>query len=106
MLYSSVYTRVPASMVSFMKGLIVFCCTLASRWITTCPPRSIIPKTGGFSFSPTTQRSRHLIRITLIDGQLVSNLLVRQMQSHEIQTQDPHLQRLMMSGKDRVSQSI
>src|SRR6266571_233588 len=38
-------------MVSFMRGSIVFCFTLANRWITTCPPRSIIPKTGGFSFS-------------------------------------------------------
>ena len=51
MLYSSVYTSVPGTMVSLMKGSMVFCCTLASRLITTCPPRCIIPKTGGLSFS-------------------------------------------------------
>src|SRR5215471_17041979 len=35
-----------------------------------------------FSYA-TTQRSRHLRGITLIDGQLVGNLLVRQVESHE-----------------------
>ncbi len=29
----------------------VFCFTSANILITTCPPRWIIPKTGGFSFS-------------------------------------------------------
>jgi hypothetical protein len=52
------------------------------------------------------QLSRHLIRITLIDRQLAGNLLVGQVESHKIQTQAPHFQRLMMSGKDRVSQII
>src|SRR6266446_5665221 len=56
--------------------------------------------------STVTQLSRHLIRITLIDRQLVCHLLIGQIQSHKIQTQDPHLQRLMMSGKDGVSQII
>src|SRR4030095_14926798 len=59
-----------------------------------------------FFYYATTQRSRHLIGITLIDGQLVGNLLVRQVQSHEIQTQDPDFQRLMMSGKNSVSKII
>src|SRR5262249_25255619 len=137
---------------------IVFCFTLASTWITTCPPRSIIPKTGGLSFSivprppflcvgvddlcapcaspplavpygqqshrlhrtpphwresrlaffyhATTQRSRHLIGITLIDGQLVGNLLIRHIQPHKIQTHYPHFQRLMMASKDGVGQVI
>src|SRR6266446_2443777 len=56
--------------------------------------------------STVTQLSRHLIRITLIDRQLVCHLLIGQIQPHEIQTQYPHLQRLMMSGKDGVSQII
>src|SRR6266446_5465373 len=51
MLYASVYTRVPDSSVSLMHGSIVFCFTLSSKCMTTCPPRSIMPKTGGFSFS-------------------------------------------------------
>src|SRR5215467_5660479 len=59
-----------------------------------------------FFYYATTQRSRHLIGITLMDGQLVGNLLVRQVQSHEIQTQDPDFQRLMMSGKNSVSKII
>src|SRR5499427_4877001 len=59
-----------------------------------------------FFYYATTPRSRHLIGITLIDGQLVGHLLVRHVESHEIQTQDPDFQRLMMSGKNRVSQII
>src|SRR5215510_8371447 len=141
-----------------MKGSMVFCFTLASRLITTCPPRCIIPKTGGLSFSmvprpllpwsrrrrpcrplllttsgrplwpafteaswhstssnnvtvgfffdPFTQLCRHLLHITAIERQFVSNLLVRQVEAHEIQTQDPDFQRLMMAGKNRVGQII
>src|SRR5262245_52980558 len=59
-----------------------------------------------FFYYDTTQRTLHLQCITPIDGQLVGNLLVRHVQSHEIQTQDPDFQRLMMSGKNRVSQII
>src|SRR6266446_4673771 len=54
----------------------------------------------------TTQRSRPLIGITLIEGQLVGHLLIRQIQPHKIQTQYPHCQRLMMSSKDGVGQVI
>src|SRR5262249_18176747 len=36
----------------------------------------------------------------------VGNLLIREIQSHEIETQHPDLQRLMMSRKDSVSQII
>src|SRR5262245_54503135 len=46
MLYSSVYTSVPGGMGSLMSGSIVFCCTWARSWITTCPPRCIMPKDG------------------------------------------------------------
>src|SRR5215467_12261012 len=158
MLYSSVKISVPGMMVSLIKGSMVFCLTLAIRLITTCPPRCIMPKTGGLSFSKvprpalpwsrrrrpvrsvllttsgwplwpatteasshstslerstagffynaTTQRSRHLIGITLIDGQLVGNVLIRYIESHKIQTQDPHFQRLMMSSKDGVGHII
>src|SRR5262245_19679367 len=41
-----------------------------------------------------------------MDGQLVGNLLIRHIQPHKIQTQDPHFQRLMMSSKDGVGQII
>src|SRR6266853_3026848 len=145
-------------MVSLMKGSMVFCFTLANRCRTTCPPRSIMPKTSGFSFSivprpvwllrrrrrplrsvlfttsgcplgpatteasshstsleritagffyhATTQRSRPLIGIPLIEGPLVGNVLIRQIQPHKIQTQYPHFQRLMMSSKDGVGPVI
>src|SRR5215470_14513462 len=57
-------------------------------------------------YNATTQLSRHLIGITLMDGQLVGNLLIRYIEPHKIQTQDPHFQRLMMSSKDGVGQVI
>jgi hypothetical protein len=60
----------------------------------------------GFFFDPFTQLCRHLLHITAIERQFVSNVLVRQVQSHEIQTQAPDFQRLMMSGKNRGSQII
>src|SRR5262249_54372556 len=50
--------------------------------------------------------SRHLLHITLIDRQFVCNLLIRQIESHEIQTQDPDFQRLMMASKNGVGQII
>src|SRR4029453_1164085 len=59
-----------------------------------------------FFYNATTQLSRHLIGITLMDGQLVGNLLIREIQPHKIQTQYPHFQRLMMSSKDGVGQVI
>jgi hypothetical protein len=57
-------------------------------------------------YDPVTQLSRHLLDIALIERQLVGNLLVRQVEPHKIQTQDPHFQRLVMSGKNRVGQII
>jgi hypothetical protein len=41
-----------------------------------------------------------------IHVQSVGNLVVRQMEAHEIQTQYPHFQRLMMARKNGVSQII
>jgi hypothetical protein len=49
-----------------------------------------------FFYDPLTQLSRHLLQITAIERQFVSNLLIRYIQSHEVQTQYPHFQRLMM----------
>ena len=34
--------------------------------------------------------------------EFVGNVVVREVESHEIQAQDPHPQGLMMAGKDRV----
>src|SRR3712207_6013092 len=51
MSYSSVWMRAPLATAVSMIGRIVFCCTLASMRMTTCPPRWIRPRIGGLSFS-------------------------------------------------------
>jgi len=62
--------------------------------------------TGGFFYDPFTQLSRHLLHITAIERQFVCNLVVRQIESHIIEAQDPDFQWLMMSGKYGVGQII
>src|SRR5438309_9789354 len=51
MSYSSVYTRVPLTIIRSIKGPIVACLTFSNIRITTSPPRCNIPKIGGFSFA-------------------------------------------------------
>jgi hypothetical protein len=36
----------------------------------------------------------------------MSDLLIRQIQPHKVQAQDPHVQRLVMAGKNRLGQVI
>ena len=60
----------------------------------------------GFFYDPFTQLSRHLLHITAIERQFVCNLVVRQIESHEIEAQDPDFQRLMMARKNGVGQII
>src|SRR5215470_445863 len=57
-------------------------------------------------YDPLTQLGRHLLHITAMQRQCVGHLCVGQIQPHEVQTQYPHFQRLMMSGKDGVGQII
>jgi hypothetical protein len=59
-----------------------------------------------FFYDPLTQLRRHLVHVTTIHLQFVGNLVVGQIQAHEVQTQYPHLERLMMSGKNGVRQII
>src|SRR5712691_8620735 len=61
---------------------------------------------GAFFYHPFTQLRRHLLHITEIHVELLGNLFVGQIQAHEIQTQHPHFQRLMMSSKNGVGQII
>ena len=42
------------------------------------------------------------MRVVLIEIEFLGNLVVREVESHEIQAQDPPPQGLMMAGKDRV----
>ena len=46
------------------------------------------------------------MRVVLIEIEFLGNLVVREVESHEIQAQDPHPQGLMMAGKDRVRQIV
>src|SRR5262252_1408534 len=57
-------------------------------------------------FDPSSQLRRHLVHITTVQRQFLRNLLIRYIQSHEIQTQHPDFQRLMMARKNGVGQII
>jgi hypothetical protein len=46
------------------------------------------------------------MRVVLIEIEFLGNLLVREVEPHEIQAQYPHPQGLMMTGKDRVRQIV
>ena len=52
------------------------------------------------------QLRRHLLNIVLVQAQLLGNLLVRQVKTHEIETQNPNLQGLMAVGEARVRQIV
>ncbi len=47
-----------------------------------------------------------MVSITAMQCQFFCNLVVGQVQSHEVEAQDPHLQGLMMPGKDGVGSII
>jgi hypothetical protein len=131
---------------------------LASIFTATSPPRWMIPRTGGFSFSsvprpraafsllrrparrffdgggvslvarvdvdlvdldlarqhdgrnlgrePLAQMRRHLLNVALVQAQFMGDLAVRKVQPHEIQTQHPDLQRLMMPGQYRIGEIV
>src|SRR4051812_44456471 len=49
---------------------------------------------------------RHIVDVIVVQAQLLSDLLVRQVQPHEIQTQDPGPKRLMVSGQNSPAQVI
>ena len=50
-----------------------------------------------FGNDALTQLPGHLLNIVFVQVQFLSNLLIRQIQPHEIQTQNPRPQRLMMT---------
>src|SRR5262245_11639136 len=52
------------------------------------------------------QPSGHVLDITTVEIELLSNLLIRQIQAHEVQAQHPDLQRLMMAGEDGSGEII
>src|SRR5580658_4701792 len=156
--YSSVLTRLPGRIVFLISGSMVVCLTSSTMWMTTSPPRSIIPKTGGFpsrachaQVPPSgvyagaaglffdglrvplvpcddvdlvaldvaaqlhgrlllddafTKLACHPVRIVLGKVQLLGDLLVGQVQPHEVQAQDPDTERLVTALQDRVRQVV
>src|SRR5262245_64709295 len=61
---------------------------------------------GGEFYDSVTQLDRHLLHIADIQRQFMGNLLIREIQAHEIQTQYPYFEWLMMSRKNGVCQII
>ena len=59
-----------------------------------------------FRHDAFAQLRRHLLRVARRHIQLRRNPLIRQVQPHQIQTQYPYLQRLMMTFKDRLRQIV
>ena len=59
-----------------------------------------------FFYDPFTQLGRHLLHITAIQRQFVGNLLIRHIESHKVEAQDPYLQGLMMSCENGVREII
>jgi hypothetical protein len=52
------------------------------------------------------QPTRHGVDIVLVESQFPRNLLIRQVQPHEIQARHPDPQRLVVSGEDRSRQVV
>ncbi len=55
---------------------------------------------------PLPQLSGHVVSAVFIQPQLTSDLPIRQIQTHEVQAQQPDAQRLMMPRKNGVGQII
>jgi len=48
----------------------------------------------------------HLVDVILVEIEFLRDLLVRQIETHQIQTQDPLAQRLMVMSEDRIGQIV
>src|SRR5262249_43795117 len=75
-------------------------------------PLELLPSQMALSLDRTvfydslTQLRCHVLHITVIERQFMCNLFIRHIQSHEIETQHPDFQRLMMASKNSVGQII
>jgi hypothetical protein len=59
-----------------------------------------------FFYHPFTKLGGHLLNITSTDIQLLRDLLIGDVQSHEVQTQYPDLEGLMVPGENGTSKII
>jgi len=55
---------------------------------------------------PLPQHGRHPLGVVGIEVEFLGDLLVREVQAHEVQDQDPDPQRLVVPGEDRLGQVI
>jgi hypothetical protein len=55
---------------------------------------------------PGSQLGRHPLDVILIQTQFLADLMVGEIQAHEVQTQNPDLQRLVMPGQDGSRQIV
>lgn len=68
-----------------------------------------VPRQDGVRLAgnnPLSQLLGHPLHIVWVQPQLVGNLGIRQVQTHEIQTQNPNPQRLMMPRQHRLRQIV
>src|SRR3954468_2906324 len=66
--------------------------------------RAFQRRLGDLGNQTSAKMRRHIVIV--VQAQLLSDLLVRQVQAHEIQTQDPGPKRLMVSGQNSPGQVI
>ncbi len=57
-------------------------------------------------YDATAQLRGHLMYVILVEIEFLRDLLVRQIETHQIQTQYPLAQRLMVAGEDRIGQIV
>src|SRR3954447_12899553 len=66
--------------------------------------RAVQRRLGDLGNQTSAKMRRHVVIV--VQAQLLSDLLVRQVQAHEIKTQDPGPKRLMVSGQNSTGQVI
>ena len=50
--------------------------------------------------------TRHLLRVVLMETEFLGNVVVREVEPHELQAPYPHPQGLMMAGNDRLGHIV
>src|SRR3954470_12150143 len=68
--------------------------------------RAVQRRLGNFGNQTFAKMRRHVVDVIVVQTQLLSNLLVRHVQAHEIKTYDPDPKRLMVSGQNSIGQVI
>jgi len=60
----------------------------------------------GLGGEPLAQMRRHVLNVAFVQVQFEGDLAVRKVQPHEIETQNPDLQRLMMPSQNRAGEIV